>query len=296
MTIRAKPSLLPAFPLFFLFRTTLLLITLLCLQSCESSKEVSSSGPFQKRKYFSGWHSDLGKGKEENVRSTPTEMGPSKLKGSDSSELSLMKEVHHPTEEDSCDVITKLDGEDVLAKVTRIEENEIEYKKCSRPGGPTYVIDKEEVFQIQYPDGGKDVFYQKNEENEGGDPSKKSEQSERQTKKKSTDEKSKRNSQVEGSGKEEEKADSSPEESDSEFTDEQNSDLGWWVVSTIISILYLIWGLNGGGALILLLGLLCAVCALFFGIRSGRIAPIIISGVWLLIYTIVTVYFVAFLI
>jgi len=50
------------------------------------------------------------------------------------------------------------DGEEQLVKVLQINPDNIEYKKFSNPQGPTYTLDKTDIFMIKYENGEKDVF------------------------------------------------------------------------------------------------------------------------------------------
>lgn len=56
------------------------------------------------------------------------------------------------------DVLTKKNGEDILAKVLEVTTTEIKYKKYDNPNGPTFTILKSEVLLIRYENGTKDVF------------------------------------------------------------------------------------------------------------------------------------------
>jgi hypothetical protein len=57
-----------------------------------------------------------------------------------------------------CDIITCLNGEEILAKVTEIGIAEIRYKSCSNLDGPVYVIPKSKVLFIKYSNGSKEVI------------------------------------------------------------------------------------------------------------------------------------------
>jgi uncharacterized protein (TIGR02145 family) len=57
------------------------------------------------------------------------------------------------------DVITLLTGDDVNAKVEKVNDNEVEYKKWSNKTGPTYTLKKSEIFRICYANGEKDVLF-----------------------------------------------------------------------------------------------------------------------------------------
>lgn len=58
----------------------------------------------------------------------------------------------------SQDNIIKKNGEEIKAKVVEVGTTEIKYKKFEKQNGPTYAINKSEVFMINYEDGTKDVI------------------------------------------------------------------------------------------------------------------------------------------
>lgn len=58
----------------------------------------------------------------------------------------------------SQDIIIKKTGDEIEAIVQEIGPDEIKYKKFSNSNGPTYIINKQEVFMIKYENGTKDVF------------------------------------------------------------------------------------------------------------------------------------------
>ena len=64
------------------------------------------------------------------------------------------------------DVITKKNGDDILGKVIKVSETSVEYKRADNPDGPTYSIEKKELFMIRYQNGTKDVFNQEVEESQ----------------------------------------------------------------------------------------------------------------------------------
>ncbi|WP_159038486.1 hypothetical protein [Brumimicrobium mesophilum] len=66
-------------------------------------------------------------------------------------------------ESEKCDVITKVNGDEISAKVLEIEETKIKYKKCDNLDGPTYSLSVSEVFMVKYVNGTKDVFNAKKE-------------------------------------------------------------------------------------------------------------------------------------
>ena len=56
------------------------------------------------------------------------------------------------------DVIICKNGDEILSKVLKVSKSEIEYKKWTNQDGPSYTLDKSEVFMIKYQSGDKDVF------------------------------------------------------------------------------------------------------------------------------------------
>jgi len=58
----------------------------------------------------------------------------------------------------SQDYIILKDGEEIEAKVMEIHDNKIDYKRYSNPTGPTYHLNKSEIFMIKYASGDKDIF------------------------------------------------------------------------------------------------------------------------------------------
>ncbi|MBN2668847.1 MAG: hypothetical protein JXR60_06430 [Bacteroidales bacterium] len=58
----------------------------------------------------------------------------------------------------SQDYIILKSGEEIESKVLEINESNVKYKRFSNVDGPTYTIDKTNIFMIKYESGDKDVF------------------------------------------------------------------------------------------------------------------------------------------
>jgi hypothetical protein len=58
----------------------------------------------------------------------------------------------------SQDIITKKNGDEIKAKVTEITGTEVKYKKFEYQTGPTYTVDKSEIFMVKYENGSKDIL------------------------------------------------------------------------------------------------------------------------------------------
>lgn len=59
-----------------------------------------------------------------------------------------------------CDIIIDIDGEEILAKVIEVFNDEIRYKKCDYKEGPTYSIPRVSVLMIDYQNGSREVIKQ----------------------------------------------------------------------------------------------------------------------------------------
>lgn len=64
------------------------------------------------------------------------------------------------------DIIIMRDATEIEAKVLTVGVNEISYKKWNFQDGPTYQIDKKDVFYIKYSNGDKDIITPFNEQSE----------------------------------------------------------------------------------------------------------------------------------
>lgn len=71
----------------------------------------------------------------------------------------------------SQDYIMLVNGDEIEAKVLEINDKSIKYKKFSNINGPTYTMDKSEIFLIKYQSGDKDVFNAGSSNNSGGNNS-----------------------------------------------------------------------------------------------------------------------------
>jgi len=66
------------------------------------------------------------------------------------------------------DIITKTNGDEIKAKVTEVDLNEIKYKRFENLSGPTYTMPKSDIFMIKYENGEKDVFKKSSGESSSG--------------------------------------------------------------------------------------------------------------------------------
>lgn len=58
----------------------------------------------------------------------------------------------------SQDIIILRNGDEIMAKIAKVSNVEIEYKKWKNQDGPIYTINKDDVFLIKYSNGEKDIF------------------------------------------------------------------------------------------------------------------------------------------
>ncbi|MDL2256842.1 porin family protein [Bacteroidales bacterium OttesenSCG-928-I14] len=56
------------------------------------------------------------------------------------------------------DVIVQNNGEEIKAKVTEVNIEDVKYKRFGNESGPTYTLSKSDIFMIKYENGEKDLF------------------------------------------------------------------------------------------------------------------------------------------
>lgn len=56
------------------------------------------------------------------------------------------------------DIIVKSNGDEVKAKITKVTDDEISYKRWANQNGPEYVVKTANIFMIKYQNGEKEVF------------------------------------------------------------------------------------------------------------------------------------------
>ncbi|MEZ5174517.1 MAG: hypothetical protein R2850_13680 [Bacteroidia bacterium] len=61
------------------------------------------------------------------------------------------------------DVITKMNGEEIKAKILEISPSEIKYKRFDYQQGPTIILPTSDVFMVKYPNGEKQMFQERNQ-------------------------------------------------------------------------------------------------------------------------------------
>jgi sRNA-binding protein len=91
--------------------------------------------------------------REENDHSTPVKKENDTNRNSDNDYLVSAASVMNAQ-----DIITKVNGEEINAKVLEINANEVKYRKLGNETGPIYTLSKSEIFMIKYGNGDKDVF------------------------------------------------------------------------------------------------------------------------------------------
>jgi len=69
------------------------------------------------------------------------------------------------TSDIECDIIILKNGDEIAAKVLEVGQNEIKYLMCDNIYGPTFTINKNEVFKINFSNGTSTVFKQSNSQN-----------------------------------------------------------------------------------------------------------------------------------
>lgn len=56
------------------------------------------------------------------------------------------------------DIITKKNGEEIIAKILEVNNSEVKYKKFENQNGPSFIIAKSDLFMVKYEDGSKETF------------------------------------------------------------------------------------------------------------------------------------------
>ncbi len=69
------------------------------------------------------------------------------------------------TSDIECDIIILKNGDEIAAKVLEVGQNEIKYLMCDNIYGPTFTINKNEVFKINFSNGTSTLFKQSNSQN-----------------------------------------------------------------------------------------------------------------------------------
>lgn len=60
--------------------------------------------------------------------------------------------------QEDCETLVMTDGRKLLVIVLEIAQNEIRYKKCDMPDGPTVIVDKSDVDRVVYANGAEDII------------------------------------------------------------------------------------------------------------------------------------------
>jgi hypothetical protein len=162
---------------FVFFILSFFLIT---IHGCRSSAVVSDK-LIQKRKYNKGWfvsssrrmnqlekktmaiHTYKGTIDRDGARVRIEQDGLSTLaslvdRERFENDLEMVRFHKDQITQEECDEILTQKGESIYAKVLEISPSEVKYKKCDFLSGPTYTIERNDVFMITYSNGSKDVF------------------------------------------------------------------------------------------------------------------------------------------
>jgi hypothetical protein len=162
--------------------------------SCMSSNNVVSNSVLNKRKYTTGWHFDNIKNfktpsisdgtyvlnedaacrqtnitpilsssyKEDNI--SVVDYSLININSDAASDILLRRqniESSYVRQDEDCAEIIKRNGDIIEAVIIEVGVNEIKYKKCRNPDGPTYSILRSDVFMIKNKNGDNDVFNDK---------------------------------------------------------------------------------------------------------------------------------------
>ena len=148
------------------------LILTVFLISCASSDRAITGRVFQKRKYQKGYYfKNIIRGSTNTY--VCSEEGREEYDNGLLVSTEVMLVVKEPVFEldsfslfsDSlkCDLVIFENGEETKAKVTEVTETSIKYIKCDNLDGPSYTVDKQNVFMIQYANGSRELIRKDNE-------------------------------------------------------------------------------------------------------------------------------------
>jgi hypothetical protein len=130
---------------------------------------ILSSCTIGKRRYMSGYNINW-KHKKSNTETkdyAKLESSPSQETETEDVNQSL---IFASTEKDipvfikkenvneSCDIITMKNGEEIKAKVIEITETQIKYRLCNNNDSPIRSVEKSNVFMVKYVNGSKEMF------------------------------------------------------------------------------------------------------------------------------------------
>lgn len=132
---------------------------------------VLHSCTIEKRHYRSGYHVEWkswgknqlvkAEAKERVSAANKTEQAETSLEASvQETIISTVQNVaeNKITTSEDCDIIILKNGDEISGVVTEVGLQEIKYKKCNNPDGPSYVLAKNDVFMIKYANGSKDII------------------------------------------------------------------------------------------------------------------------------------------
>lgn len=134
-----------------------------------------ASCTIEKRQFMSGYYIQWNHSKKEikenydgryeelsatfqDEKDCNVEINNENITASNDNQIHIVKEQITLKTSDDCDIILLKNLDEIKAKVIKIGQDEIEYKKCDNRTGPTYTIKKSEVFYIKYPNGTKEII------------------------------------------------------------------------------------------------------------------------------------------
>lgn len=79
--------------------------------------------------------------------------------------LCLLFTVNSVFSQDTCDVIIKVNGDEIRAIVKEVGIETVSYIKCDNPSGPNYKLSRDQIFMIRFKDGTNETFKQENKQN-----------------------------------------------------------------------------------------------------------------------------------
>lgn len=147
---------------------------------------IISSCTISKRRYMSG-HSIQWKHKKPNTEikdvvknkySQPAKIESNEIQVYASTEKEVLVPIKKDTKSifnESCDIITLKNGEEIKAKVIEITQTQIKYRNCNDANSPIRSVEKAEVFMVKYVNGSKEMLGNEVKKEEKTEPTKNTE-------------------------------------------------------------------------------------------------------------------------
>lgn len=141
----------------------IIIITILTLNSCSIYKKKHFNG------YTVHWNKNYINNENSLANDSILKIDNEKLiianPKNDLIELEIFKDSNFQKKDTlKCDKLILKNGDEINSKILEISQKEIKYKKCENIDGPLVIVNKSEVFMINYVNGSKEIIKDNNTE------------------------------------------------------------------------------------------------------------------------------------